>query len=121
MTLLFGSFVLIYCVVNMRDVNLASGVQVDEVLLLPYHSHQSRWNSQNLETEGVKIEVQPPRYLVDKEHPVISMLKHDLFFLTPGLDFDEVSLLDGRYYAVSEAAFVVSCAAVRRYLFNDEE
>jgi hypothetical protein len=80
-----------------------------------------RWTSENLETEGVVYCEKTSCFLVDKEHPTIHMLQHNMCFLSPGTLVDETSLVNDRYYRLSGPAFRISCLAVRKYLFYGEE
>ena len=80
---------------------------------------RGRWTAENLETEGVVHVEDKGYFLVDKEHPVISLLQQNMSFLTPGTDGRTVmddAMLDGRYYRLSSLLFNVACSSVLRVL-----
>ena len=81
---------------------------------------KSRWTAENLETEGVVHVEDKGYFLVDKEHPVISLLQQNMSFLAPDTVMDD-AMVDGRYYRLSSLAFNVACSSVKIYLFDKKE
>jgi hypothetical protein len=75
------------------------------------------YNQRNIDTHNVMEVKTHPVVFVDKEHPVISLLRANKDIL--GSDIDEQSLVQGRWHTVSRQCFNTACKTLRTKVLSN--
>ena len=76
-----------------------------------------QYTSRNIDTHNVMEVKTHPVMFVDKDHPVISLLRANKSIL--GSDIDEQSLVQGRWHTVSRACFNTACKTLRTKVLSN--
>ena len=90
------------------DVGYEEGMQ--------WRKHFPRWTAANLDTEGVLNVENHPWVFVNKEHPVISLLRHNAGLI--GCQIDEQPMIDEQWYKVTRQVLAACCATLRSNVLN---
>ncbi|KAJ1471151.1 hypothetical protein T484DRAFT_1845253 [Baffinella frigidus] len=76
-----------------------------------------QYTSRNIDTHNVMEVKTHPVMFVDKDHPVISLLRANKAIL--GSDIDEQSLVQGRWHTVSRQCFNTACKTLRTKVLSN--
>lgn len=90
------------------DVGYEDGMQ--------WRKHFPQWTSANLETQGVLNVDNNPWVFVNKDHPVISLLRHNAGLI--GCQIDEQPMIDGQWYKVTRQVLAACCSTLRTNVLN---
>jgi len=90
------------------DVGYEDGVQ--------WRKHFGKWNSNNLETEGVLNVENNPWVFVHQDHPVISLLRHNSGII--GCQIDDQPKIDEQYFKVTRQVLAACCSTLRASVLN---
>lgn len=76
-----------------------------------------QYTARNIDTHNVMEVKSHPVVFVDKDHPVISLLRANKEIL--GSDIDEQSLVQGRWHTVSRQCFTTACKTLRSKVLSN--
>jgi len=76
-----------------------------------------QYTARNIDTHNVMEVKSHPVMFVDKDHPVISLLRANKSIL--GSDIDEQSLVQGRWHTVSRTCFNTACKTLRTKVLSN--
>lgn len=83
---------------------------------LAWRSKYPQYNDTNLESHGVLNIDRQPYVFVDKNHPVVEMLRLNKDVLNA--DIDKQQLIDGQYYKVTKQVMNSMCTAIRQKVLS---
>ena len=78
---------------------------------LQWRKDYPKWNASNLESEGVLHVDNNSWVFVNKEHPIISLLRHNASLV--GCNIDEQPLIDDEWFKVSRQVLGACCHTLR--------
>jgi hypothetical protein len=84
---------------------------------LSWRNEYPRWNSTNLETEGVMNVPHNNFVFVSQEHPIIALLRNNSSLI--GCDIDSQPKVDDEWYKVSRHVLSACCDTLRTKVLNN--
>lgn len=84
-----------------------------------WREHYSKWNTHNLEKEGVIDVPNQPYAFVHLGHPVVGILRHNAELI--GCDVDKQPRIDNQFIRVTRPVLATCCATLRKSVLDKLE
>lgn len=81
-----------------------------------WRNEYPKWNSQNLEHEGVLDVANNPYVFVHQDHPIIALLRSNSALI--GCNIDEQPMIDEQWYKVTRQVLMACCQTLRNKVLS---